>query len=318
MPDQRLTEPPYGPILLCAGTEPAAAASLAEAAAALLADRPAVVLATWAPAPVLSGVDAAMDALYDIHADLRRAARHAADAAAQAACEALNAHGLDATTRVHCDDGSPWRTILDVADELDAAAIVAGSAERPSPHPGSLLRQARALAHRSRRPLLLLPTGAAPAGPDAPAIFAYDASAPAGYAVRTAATLLRPRPALLTTAWQSATYAVGLALLAVPDAIAHKGADELDDDSRRKAQARASDGAALLGAAGWPCETAVPEARSVPGAIIGTADEHDAAIIVTSTRGHSRIAAALLGGTAEGILRHADRPVLLVPPPADS
>lgn len=31
--------------------------------------------------------------------------------------------------------------------------------------------------------------------------------------------------------------------------------------------------------------------------------------------GRSRIAAALLGGSAEGVLRHAGRPVLLVPPP---
>jgi nucleotide-binding universal stress UspA family protein len=82
------------------------------------------------------------------------------------------------------------------------------------------------------------------------------------------------------------------------------------------AQARATDGTALLGDAGWPCETAVPESRSVPSAIIGTADEHDVAIIVTGTRGHSRIAAALLGSTAAGILRHANRPVLLVPPTA--
>jgi nucleotide-binding universal stress UspA family protein len=316
MTDEHPADSPRGPILLCAGTEPAAAASLAEAAAALLADRPAVVLATWAPLPVHSGMDAVMDALYDIHADLRQTAADAADATARAACEVLDAHGLDATTRVHCDDGSPWRTILDVADELDAAAIVAGSAERPSPHPGSLGRRARALAHRSHRPLLLLPTGAAPADPDAPAMFAYDASAPADHAIRTAATLLRPRPALLTTAWQSATYAVGLALLAVPDAVARKGADELDNDSHRKAHAHATHGAALLGAAGWPCETAAPEARSAPSAIIGAANEHDAAIIVTGTRGHSRITAALIGSTAEGILRHADRPVLLVPPAA--
>jgi hypothetical protein len=46
MSDQCSPEPPRGPILLCAGTEPTAATGLAEAAVELRADRPAVVLAT--------------------------------------------------------------------------------------------------------------------------------------------------------------------------------------------------------------------------------------------------------------------------------
>jgi nucleotide-binding universal stress UspA family protein len=215
------------------------------------------------------------------------------------------------------DDGSPWRAILERADELDAAVIVAGIAERPSPHPGSLGRQARALAHRSHRPLLLLPADAAPARPDAPAVFAYDGSGPADDALRAAQDLLRPRPASLATVWQSASYVHGLALLAVPAAAAYTGADELDDETRRRAQAVATNGAKQLGAAGWQYETAVPEARSVAHAIIGAADARDAAIVVTGTRGRSRVAAALLGSTAEGVLRHASRPVLLVPPAAD-
>jgi hypothetical protein len=85
---------------------------------------------------------------------------------------------------------------------------------------------------------------------------------------------LRPGPILLCAgtepsaaaslaAWQSVTYALSLARLAVPAPVAHKGADERDDEHER-----------------------------------------------------SRIAAALLGSTAKGILRHAARPVLLVPPPA--
>jgi len=60
---------------------------------------------------------------------------------------------------------------------------------------------------------------------------------------------------------------------------------------------------------------ALPEtARNLPAAIIGAADEHGAAIVVTGTRGRSRLAAALLESSAEGILRHAERPVLLVSP----
>ncbi|MGH2942974.1 MAG: universal stress protein, partial [Solirubrobacteraceae bacterium] len=129
MTDEPLAERHRGPVLLCAGTEPDAAASLAEAAAELLADRPAVVLATLRPPPVMGGLDAVMDALYDTHAELRQAARDAVAGVAGAARDVLDQRGIDATSRVCCDERSPWRAILEVAEEIDAAVIVAGAAE---------------------------------------------------------------------------------------------------------------------------------------------------------------------------------------------
>jgi len=318
MTDDLLAEPHRGPILLCAGTDPAAAARLAEAAVSLLTDRVAVVLATWAPPPVMGGYDAVMDALYDTHAELRTAAHHAATETADAACAVLDAHGLDVTRRVCPDEQSPWRVILDIAEATDAGVIVAGASEGSDPHPGSLGREARALAHRTHRPLLLVPAGSTPVAELAPAIFAYDGSAPAGHAVGAAARLLRPRPAIVACAWQTASYAVGVAMLAVPDEVARKGAEGLDEASRREAEAHAGDGAAQLATAGWSsCESvALETGRNAATAIVATADEHDAAIVVTGTRGRSRIAAALLGSTAEAVVRHAGRPVLLVPPAA--
>ena len=122
------TDPPRGPVLLCAGTDAAAAARLAEAAAVLLNHRPAVVLATWQPAPSLSGIDAAMDALYSIHADLRDAARRAA---AQTANAAVIVTGSRGRSRI-------------------AAALLGSTAENVVRHAG--------------RPVLLVPT---PAGAEA-------------------------------------------------------------------------------------------------------------------------------------------------------
>jgi nucleotide-binding universal stress UspA family protein len=239
MTDDRPPEPRPGPVLLCAGTEPAAAVGLAGTAAALLADRPAVVLATWTPQPAMGAFDPVVDPLHDTRADLREVAGDAAADAALAACDALQAHDLDATARACTDHGAPWQAILDVADEIEAGVIVAGETERSSEHAGALGSQARALAHRSRRPLLLLPADAVPAEADAPALFAHDGSA-------------------------SADHAAGVA-----------------------------------------------------AEIVAAADERDAAIVVVGTRGRARIAAALLGSTAEAVLRHADRPVLLVPPARD-
>lgn len=305
---------PPGAILICAGTDAGAAANLAEAAAPLLADRPAVALAIWRPPP-LGGMDAVMDALYDAHTELRAAARAAAEDAARATCAVLAAHSVSAVTRVVADDRPAWQVILDVADAMRAEAIVAGASERGAWLHGALGGQARALAHRVRCPLLIVPAGGGSPRDDAPVVFAYDASITADHALTTAAAVLRPRPAIVATVWQPASAIVGAALLAIPDEIARQGADRLDDAARQHADEQAGDAAALLAGCGWRSEpVAIESARSVPAAIVAAADERGAAVIVTGTRGRSRVTAALLGSSAEGVLRHADRPVLLVPP----
>jgi nucleotide-binding universal stress UspA family protein len=315
MNDDLLAEPPRGPILLCAGTDPAAAARLAEAAVSLLTDRPAVVLATWEPPPMMGGYDAVMDALYDAHEELRAAARQAAAGVARAATDALEAHGVHVTRQVCPEELSPWREILDRAETIDASVIVAGISEIDAHHAGGLGRQARALAHRSQRPVLFVPAEHEPPAAGAPAIFACDGSEPATHAIRAAAKLLRPRPANVASVWQPVSYAVGVAMLAVPEAVVRKGADGLDESARVQAAGHAGEGAALLTEAGWSCEPeALQTTRNVTSAIVGAADERDAAVIVTGSRGRSPLTATLLGSTAEGILRHADRPVLLVPP----
>jgi nucleotide-binding universal stress UspA family protein len=314
-----VAESPRGPILLCAGNDATVAARLAESAAALLADRPVVAVAIWDPPPATSGHDAVMHALYDSYADLRAAVRRAAAEAAGAACEVLDARGLDVTRRVVADGRGAWQPILEVAEELDAALIVAGANDGSARQAGALGREARALAHRARCPLLVLPADHGAASTEAPAIFAYDGSNSAQHAVRAAAGLLRPRPALVASAWPSATYAVGVATLAIPEEVARSGAARLDEAAAREAESQARDAAITLSVAGWSCDiAAIKTDRNVPAAIVLTAEDHDAAVIVTGTRGRSRIAAALLGSTAEGILRRADRPVLLVPPPAQA
>jgi nucleotide-binding universal stress UspA family protein len=317
MTEEPRSEPGAGPTLLCAGTDASAAARLAEVAVPLLGGRPAVVLATWDPPPVTGGYDAVMDALYDTHADLRAVARAAAAEAADAACEVLEPHVPAVTKRVVPDGRGAWQVILDAADEVDAGVIVVGAVDRGGERAGTLGREARALAHRTRRPLLVLPAEATPARASAPALFAYDGSPPATNAVGVAAQLLRQRPAVVATAWMTAAQAVAVAMLAVPDEVARKGAEGLDTASRNAARASAHEGAQLLGERGWQCHSAqLQAARKASTAIIDAGDDPDAAVNVTGTRGRSRVAATLLGSTAEEILRHAERPVLLVPPVA--
>ncbi len=281
-----------GPLLLCAGTDPAAAARLAAAAVALLADRPAIVLATWQPPPMV-GLDWLADALYDADGDARAALRDAAIETADAACAALSARGLNVTRRIVSDEQSPWQSILELADRYDASVIVAGTSDGGAPDDGELGSQARALTHRARRPLLLVPAGAgADAGrvsERAPAVFAYDGSVPAQRALDAAAVLLRRRPAVVASVWHSASPVVAAATVALPAETARKGAVALDDAASAEADGLAGAGATRLSAAGWPCQAATLQtARGVPSAIIDEADERDAAILVSGTRGRSR------------------------------
>ena len=304
-----------GPVLLCVGADPDLAARIAGEAAALLAERSVVVLCTWEPPPMTAGLDAVIDALASPAAHLIPAACHAAERTADAAVAALAAAGIQADRLVRLTDRAAWRAILDVADEIDAGVVAAGARADAARHRGWLGSQARALAHHSRRPLLLLPTEGEPAGEDAPALFAYDGSDDAGHALGAASALLRRRPAVAASAWQTAAHVVGVAMLAIPDEVARLGGDSLDAAARGRAQSHAKAAAAQLGERGWTCAGAALEtSHSIGSAIIGAARAHDAAVIVTGTRGRPRIAAVLLGSTAEHVVRHACRPVLLVPP----
>jgi nucleotide-binding universal stress UspA family protein len=263
----------------------------------------------------MGALDTVLGALYDADLEVRAAARDAAAEAAAAAIEVLDAAGIAVTRRLSPEEMPPWHVALEVADEVGAAVVVAGTNESVDAPPGSLGREARALAHRGSLPLLLVPPAADPPAGAAPAVFAFDGSSPASHALDVAGMLLTPRPAVVATAWETASYAVGVALLAVPAGVAQHGAQSLDAASCSAAAATAGEGATSLAAAGWTSDPLAVEARRNPAtAIIGLAAERDAALIVTGTRGRARLSAALLGSTAEALIRHAGRPVLLVAP----
>jgi nucleotide-binding universal stress UspA family protein len=66
------------------------------------------------------------------------------------------AAGFKATARLEESTGSPWRTIIDVADELDAGLIILGT------HGVSGMRAvlgsvSTAVTHHAKRPLLIVP-----------------------------------------------------------------------------------------------------------------------------------------------------------------
>ena len=146
-----------------------------------------------------------------------------------------------------------------------------------------------------------------------PVVFAYDGSGPARAAIAHAGRTLRFRRGVVVNVWSPVEPVVPAATIAVPGAVARAGGRGLDARERERAEGVAEQGAELARRAGFDAETLVIRRNGAPWrAIVDCAADLDAAMIVTGTRGRSRSVAAMLGSTAEGILRHAHRSVLVV------
>jgi nucleotide-binding universal stress UspA family protein len=146
-----------------------------------------------------------------------------------------------------------------------------------------------------------------------PIVIAYDGSVDARRAIEHAGALLRPCRAIVVSVWWRIELAAPAATIAAPSGVALAGARRLDANERAQAQQIAHEGAALARRAGFKAEGRALCGDGSPWrAIVECAAELDAAAVVAGSRGRSRPVAALLGSTAEGILHHAHRPVLIV------
>lgn len=145
-----------------------------------------------------------------------------------------------------------------------------------------------------------------------PILIAYDGSEHARAAIEHAGDVLRPRRAVVICVWAAVVEALPAAALGMPGPIAIAGGEKLDAVARERAQELADQGAQLARQAGLDAEARAIEASgSAWHGIVRCAEEIDAAVIVTGTRGRSAMAAAFLGSTAQGVLHHAHRPVLV-------
>jgi nucleotide-binding universal stress UspA family protein len=149
-----------------------------------------------------------------------------------------------------------------------------------------------------------------------PIVIAYDGSPPARAAIDEAGALFRFCRAVVAYVWSPIEGAAPAAVIGAPGGVAVAGARGLDAVEQRRAERVAEDGAELARRAGFAAEALAIRRDGPPWrALVECAAEHDAAAIVTGTRSRSRAAAAVLGSTAEGVLHHAHRPVLVVSAP---
>lgn len=150
------------------------------------------------------------------------------------------------------------------------------------------------------------------------ALIAYDGSEDAAAAIRHAGSVLGPRPAVVVHVWDSLA-----GLLLHTDTYGLTGsmrdaAEELDQEDRRNGERIAAEGEQLARQAGFDAEAHAVEGKPKAWPVLlKVAEKIDATVIVIGSRGLGCVKSALMGSVSSGLLHHADRPVLVVPPSAD-
>jgi len=138
-----------------------------------------------------------------------------------------------------------------------------------------------------------------------PVVFAYDGSGRAKTAIAEAGRQLpAKRDALVLTVWR--TYNVGF--LPEPGA---KFDAACADEVKQAAEQTAAHGASLAEAAGFRAQASAVEGTPTWKAIIDTADDHQASLIVLGSRGRAGLG-LVAGSVAGAVASRSLRPVLIV------
>jgi nucleotide-binding universal stress UspA family protein len=149
-------------ILICYDGSDGAVKALS-AAAKLFPGARATIAFAWKPPLPYGGISYGGQIILppEIQQEIAQKAREEAERLVGAAVERARSEGLDATTDVRESKVPIWRQLLAAADDIDADVIVAGSRGYGEVKALLLGSTSQALAHHSRRPLLIVP---APAG----------------------------------------------------------------------------------------------------------------------------------------------------------
>ena len=142
-----------------------------------------------------------------------------------------------------------------------------------------------------------------------PVVFCYDGSDGARRALESSSNILAGQPARVITVWRSAwdeaTRSVALGGIQ-PDLVEH-----LDREAEHHGRELAHEGAELVPGSH---PVAVKAKGSTWQTILEYTDSVHAAAIVVGSRGRGGLRSAILGSVSHGLVNHAHRPVLIVPP----
>jgi nucleotide-binding universal stress UspA family protein len=145
--------------------------------------------------------------------------------------------------------------------------------------------------------------------PDTPILICYDGSDAADSAIAAVATLLPSRHAIVLDVGPVLTDTESIAALS-PVMPGQGFEDENLDDARRNAEV----GAERARQAGLDAEARAGVAAPTWEAIVDTANDVDAAVIVLGSRGLDGFRELLEGSVSHAVVEHSKRPVLIVPP----
>jgi nucleotide-binding universal stress UspA family protein len=146
-----------------------------------------------------------------------------------------------------------------------------------------------------------------------PVLFCFDGSDGSREAMRAAAELIdRPVDAVVLTVWE--TIATRLALAGAFSAgYATEGAD-LDAEEESHARSVAEEGALRAKEHGYEASPMISESfEGIPNAILDTADQLSARLIVCGQRGRGVVRSTLLGSVSHTLASHTRRPILITP-----
>ncbi|RSN55707.1 MULTISPECIES: universal stress protein [Actinomadura] len=148
-------------------------------------------------------------------------------------------------------------------------------------------------------------------------LIAFDGSDDSRAAVEYAARHLRPAPTVVLSVWEPLVSQISWApIAAAAPVIMQTGGGRNEFEEQQEAELLALKGAEFAAAAGLTDVAPRAERSGGPiwAAIVDVADELDASLVVTGSRGLSKARSVLLGSTSTQVLHHVRRPVLIVPP----
>jgi nucleotide-binding universal stress UspA family protein len=145
-------------------------------------------------------------------------------------------------------------------------------------------------------------------------VMGYDGSTGSQEAIARAPEVLGAHTALVVSVFPDLTDVV---IAAGSGAPLGRVNPELDEAVREHAEELARQGAELARSKGLHAEAMAVEAAQgrVADTILRVARERDAVGIVVGSRGHGKVASALLGSVSAHLIHEADRPLVVVPAP---
>lgn len=174
-----------------------------------------------------------------------------------------------------------------------------------------------ATAHDRNAPATETPGAPKPAGARGDSmLIAYDGSDEARRAIEWAGALLSVNTAYILTAWEplqrQAARTAGASGMMQPD---WDSTVDDGDPAHEEAKRICREGIEIAASVGFTAEPYLVESETtIWSAIVDAARDLDAGIIVSGTRGNSGLRGLLSSSTADAVLKHAGRPVLIVPP----